>query len=300
MEKPDLTSINNFPPQVLQLFDKYVHGDIDRRGFLDAASKYAIGGLSAAAFLNALSPNFAQAQKIAPDDARLWIEDIHIPSPNGSGRLNAYMARPKNLRFLQRIGVVIIAHENRGLNPHIKDIARRIALEGFIAIAPDALTSLGGYPGNEDEARAKFATLDQNKIKADFLAAARHCWTIEHSNRKIGAIGFCWGGGMVNYMATQLDFLRAGVPFYGAAAPLEGVVNIRAKLQLHFAADDARFNEMWPPYQEALKANHKNFEAFTYAQTLHGFNNDTTPRFNAAAAALAWGRSIAFLKANLR
>lgn len=300
METPKPDKIEDFPPEVVKLFDKYVHGDIDRRGFLDGASKYAVGGITAAVFLDALSPNFAAAEVISPDDPRLWIEDIRIPSPQGSGTINAYMARPRNLRFLQGLGVVIVVHENRGLNPHIKDIARRIALAGFIAIAPDALTSLGGYPGNEDEARAKFATLDQVKIKADFLAAARHGRIIEHSNRKIGAIGFCYGGGMVNYMATQLPFLRAGVPFYGAAAPLDGVKNIRAKLQLHFASDDARFNEMWPPYEAALKANNKPFEAFTYQGTMHGFNNDTTPRFNASAAALAWGRAIAHFNANLR
>ncbi len=300
METPKFDKIEDFPPEVVKLFDKYVHGDIDRRGFLEAASKYAVAGTSAAVFLNALSPKFAEAEQIAQNDPRLWIENIRYPSPRGSIDVNAYMARPKRLRFLQRLPVVIVIHENRGLNPHIKDIARRIALEGFIAIAPDALSSLGGYPGTEDEARAKFSTLDQSKIRQDFIRAVEHAKIIEHSSRKIGAIGFCYGGGMVNFLATQMPDLRAGVPFYGAAAPLDGVKNIKAKLQLHFASDDARFNEMWPPYEAALKANQKQYSAHFYEGTVHGFNNDTTPRYNKTAADLAWSRAMAFLKAELR
>ena len=289
-----------FPREIMQLFDKYVHGDIDRRGFLEGAGKFAVGGLSAAAYLSALSPDFANAQQIRPNDARLWTESIRIPSPNGSGTINAYLARPRNIRFLRKLPVIIVVHENRGLNPHIKDIARRIALENYIAIAPDALTALGGYPGDEDTARARFATLDQNKIKQDFIAAARFSRVTEHANNKLGAIGFCYGGGMVNYLAAQCDFLNAAVPFYGAAAPLDGVANIRAKLLLHFASDDERFNAMWPPFEAALRAANKPYQAFTYDGTMHGFNNDTTPRYNQAAATLAWQRTIAFFNQELK
>lgn len=299
MESPKLEDIKDFPPEIVKLFDKYVHGDIDKRGFLEAAAKYAIGGISAAAFLNALSPEFAAAQQVSPEDERLHIDDVSIISRQGSGRIHAKIMRPRKIGFFQKLPVVLVIHENRGLNPHIEDIARRIALEGFIAIAPDALTLLGGYPGSEDEARAKFATLDQNKIKQDFIAAAKFAKRAPYSNHKVGAIGFCYGGGMVNYLATQVPFLRAGVPFYGAAAPLDGVAQINAKLQLHFASDDARFNEMWPPYEAALNANQKQYQTFTYDGTVHGFNNDTTPRYNKTAADLAWSRAIAFLKAEL-
>lgn len=293
-------NIDEFPKPIITLFDKYVHGDIDRRGFIEGAAGFAISASAAGAMLNALLPDFASAQKIAPDDKRLWIEDIHIPSPNGSGVINAYLARPKKIGFLQKLPVIIIIHENRGLNPHIKDIARRIALEGYIAIAPDALTALGGYPGDEDAARAKFATLDQNKIKQDFIAAAKFARVTEHGNNKLGAIGFCYGGGMVNYLATQLEELNAGVAFYGAAPNLEDVPNIKAKLMLHFAQDDERFNAMWPPYEAALKANNKPYQAFNYEGTVHGFNNDTTPRYNEKMAALAWSRSMEFFKQKLK
>lgn len=291
---------NEYPREIMGLFDKFVHGDIDRRGFIEGAGKFSISALSAGAFLNSLVPNFAAAQKTEPNDKRLWIEDIRIPSKKGSGVINAYLARPKNLKIWNRLPVILVVHENRGLNPHIKDIARRIALEGFIAIAPDALTSLGGYPGNEDDARTKFGTLDQNKIKEDFIAAANFAKITEHSNDKLGAIGFCYGGGIVNFLATKINFMRAGVPFYGAAANIADVPNIKAKLMLQFASDDERFNAMWPAYEAALKANKKSYQAFTYEGTLHGFNNDTTPRFNEKMAQLAWSRSIEFFKKELK
>lgn len=289
-----------FPKEIMGLFDKYVHGDIDRRGFIEGAGKFAISASIAGAYLNSLVPNFAQAQKIAPNDNRLWTEDIKIPSKLGSGHINAYLARPKKIRFLQKLPVIIVIHENRGLNPHIKDITRRIALEGFIAIAPDALTSLGGYPGNEDDARAKFASLDQAKIKQDFIAAAKFAKVTEHANNKLGAIGFCYGGGMSNYLATELTNLKAAIPFYGAAAPIENVGKIKAKIMLHFASDDERFNAMWPKYKEALIANNKSFEEYFYEGTVHGFNNDTTPRYNEKMASLAWQRSIDFFKRELK
>lgn len=291
---------NEYPKEIMGLFDKFVHGDIDRRGFIEGAGKFAISASSAGAFLNSLLPNFAQAQKISPDDKRLWTEDIKIPSKNGSGIINAYLARPKKLKFLQKLPVIIVVHENRGLNPHIKDIARRIALEGFIAIAPDALTSLGGYPGDEDMARTKFATLDQAKIKQDFIAAANFAKVTEHANNKLGAIGFCYGGGMVNFLATEMPNMKIVIPFYGAPAPIENVSKIKSEIMLHFASDDERFNAMWPKYKEALEANKKQFEAFFYEGTMHGFNNDTTPRYNEKMANLAWQRSIEKFKKVLK
>lgn len=293
-------NINEFPREIVGLFDKFVHGDIDRRGFIEGAGKYSISAIAAGAMLNSLLPDFASAQKIMPDDKRLVTNKIEILSPNGSGKINAYFVRPSNAKLKKKLPCVIVIHENRGLNPHIEDIARRIALEGFVVLAPDALTSLGGYPGNEDDARAKFQTLDQNKIKADFISVAEYARKMPSSNGKIGAIGFCYGGGMANYLATKIDYLRAAVPFYGASADAASVPNIKAKIQLHFASDDQRFNDMWPPYEAALKAANKNYEAFFYEGTVHGFNNDTTPRFNEAAAELAWSRSIKFLKKSLK
>lgn len=299
MSSKNLTH-NDFPREIIHLFDKFVHGDIDRRGFIEGAGKFSISAAAAAGFLETLRPDFANAQQIAPNDARLWVEDIHIPSPQGSGTINAYLARPKNLRFLQTAPVIIVVHENRGLNPHIKDIARRLALAGYIAIAPDALTALGGYPGDEDSARTKFATLDQNKIKLDFIAACNFAKITEHSNRKIGVVGFCYGGGMVNYLASKVSFLRAGVAFYGGPPALSDVPNIHANLMLQFAADDERINAAWPAYEAALKAANKPYQAFTYPNTVHGFNNDTTPRYSPEQARIAWDRTLAFFTQNLR
>jgi carboxymethylenebutenolidase len=291
-------NIKDYPPQIVKLFDKYVHGDIDRRGFLEGAAKYAIGATAAGAFLNSLVPDFANAQKIKPNDERLLSENVKITSPNASGFINALIVRPKNTGA-KPIGVVIVVHENRGLNPHIEDIARRIALENYIAIAPDALSAIGGYPGNEDTARAKFQTLDQNKIRNDFLYVCEYAKNLDGGNGKIAMIGFCYGGGMVNYMATKVPYLRAGIAFYGAAAPLEEVKNIEASLMLHFAQDDERFNAMWPPYRDALEYYGKRFKAYNYKGTTHGFNNDTTPRYNEKMANLAWKRSMKFIKSRI-
>ena len=285
---------HDFPKEILSLFDKFVHGDIDRRGFIEGAGKFAISASVASGYLASLVPDFANAQKIAPNHPDLWIERIRIPSKSGSGVINAYLARPKNLSIFQKLPVIIVCHENRGLNPHIEDITRRIALNGYIAIAPDALTALGGYPGNEDKARELFAKLDQNKIREDFLAAVKFADITEHGNDKVGVIGFCWGGGMANYLAANSNKVNAAIAFYGAPPPLEKVPNIKGKLLLHFAQDDERFNAMWPDYEKALKANHKDYVAFVYPNTVHGFNNDTTPRYNEKMANLAWNRSMNF------
>jgi carboxymethylenebutenolidase len=291
-DKP-LSQASDFPPEVLRLFDQYVHNLIDRRAFLDSAGRFAVGGLTAAALLDALNPRFAEAEQVAKTDARLSGETIDFPSPHGNATARGYLVRPKGGG---KRPAVLVVHENRGLNPHIEDIARRLALEGFLAFAPDALAPRGGYPGDEDKAREEFAKLDQAKAREDFVAAA--VWLRGHaeSTGHVGVTGFCYGGGVANVLATRLPDLRGAVPFYGMAPPLDAVPAIKAKLLLHFAEHDDRINASWPPYEAALKAAGVAYEAHIYAGTQHGFNNDTTPRFDAAAAKLAWDRTVAFLK----
>ena len=293
---PRLTA-DDFQPEVLQLFDRYVHGDISRRGFLDRATALVGSATAAAGLLTALSPQFAAAQQVAPNDARLQVRYQNFESPQGTGTVRCYMAKPAQAKG--RLPTVMVIHENRGLNPHIEDIARRLALDGFLACAPDALTSLGGYPGDEDKARDLFAKLDDKKRANDFLAVLQVLLQSPESTGKVGAIGFCFGGGMVNTLATQVPELAAGVPFYGGQPPAQDVAKIKAPLQIHYAGADERVNAGWPAYEAALKAHGKHYEAFIYAGVQHGFNNDTTPRFDAAAAKLAWQRSTDFLKAKL-
>ena len=299
-DKP-LTKAGDFPPEVLKLFDQYVHNVIDRGGFLEGAAKFAVGGVTAAGFLEALSPRFAEAQQVPPDDKRLEAEKIEFPSPHGYGKARGYLVHPAPAgKHTGPLPTILVVHENRGLNPHIEDIARRLALEGFVAFAPDALFPLGGYPGDEDQARARFAKLDQAKTREDFVAAAGFARTLPGSNGKLGVIGFCYGGGIANFLATRLPDLAATVPFYGSAPPLDQVKAIKAALQLHFASNDDRINTSWPPYEAALKAAHVRYEAFTYPHTEHGFNNDTTPRYDPPAAKLAWQRTLAFFDRTLR
>ena len=289
----------DFDPEVLQIFDQYVHGRIDRRGFLDRAARCAAAsGTTAAALLAALSPNFAAAQKVSPTDPRIRNEFVEFASPAGNGKVRALVSRPA--QAAGPLPVVLVVHENRGLNPHIEDIARRLALDNFIAVAPDALFTQGGYPGDEDKARELFAKLDQNKTGEDFVATANHARSIAGGNGKLGAVGFCWGGGIVNLVAARVPELAAGAPFYGRPAPLDRVGKIKAELLLHFAGNDAGINAAWPPYEAALKAAGVRFEAHTYPGTQHGFNNDTTPRFDEAAAKLAWGRTLALFNRTLR
>ena len=286
-------------PELWKLFDQYVHGDIDRRGFLDRAGRFATAaGMTAAGLLAALSPDFARAQKVAPGDARIKTEFVEFASPAGYGKVRAYVARPA--AAAGPLPVVLVVHENRGLNPHIEDIARRLALDHFIAVAPDALFPLGGYPGDEDKAREQFAKLDQGKTREDFLAAAAWARTVPGGNGKLGAVGFCYGGGMVNFLATRVPELRAGAPFYGAAPALQQAAQVKAELSLVFADNDERINAAWPPYEAALKAAGVKFEAFKYPGTQHGFNNDTTPRFDAAAATQAWTHTLALFNRTLR
>jgi carboxymethylenebutenolidase len=296
-DKTRLTSAD-FAPEVLSLFDQYVHGGIDRRGFLDGAARFAVGGVSAAALLEALSPKFAQAQQVPPTDSRIRIERLDFASPKGYGKARAYVARPAQASG--PLPVVLVAHENRGLNPHIEDIARRLALENFIAVAPDALFPLGGYPGDEDKARALFGQLDQVRTAEDFLAAAAVAKAIAGGSGKLGAIGFCWGGGTVNMLATRFPDLNAAVPFYGIAPPAAQVPAIKAALLLVFADNDERINSTWPRYEAALKEAKIPFQAMRYPGTEHGFNNDTTPRYDETAARLAWGRAVSLFNATLR
>jgi carboxymethylenebutenolidase len=287
----------DFPQEVLNLFDKYVHGDIDRRGFLERATKYAVGGMTASMLLDALSPRFAEAQQIPKDDKRLKATMVEYASPKGQGKMRGYLVRPANASG--KLPGVLVVHENRGLNPHIEDIARRIALEGFMAFAPDALAPLGGYPGDEDKARELFGKLDPQKVREDFVAAAEFLKSRPDCTGKIGVVGFCVGGGIANFLATQLPDLSAAVPFYGAQPKSEDVAKIKAPLLIHYAEQDERITAGAAAYETALKANHVRYQMFTYPGTQHGFNNDTTPRYDKAAAELAWKRTIDFLKKNL-
>jgi carboxymethylenebutenolidase len=288
----------DFPPQVLKLFDHYVHGLSSRRAFLEGAAKYAVGGATAAGFLAALSPRFAEAQVIRPDDPRIKVATVEFPSPNGYGTVKGLLAQPAHATG--KLPVVLVVHENRGLNPHIEDIARRLAVDNFIAFAPDALAPLGGYPGDEDKARELFPKLDQDKTHNDFLAAAAALKALPQGNGKLGVVGFCYGGGIANFVATKLPDLAAAVPFYGNQPSAEDAAKIRAPLLLHYAGADDRINAGWPAYEAALKAANVNYQAFIYPGVQHGFNNDTTPRFDEAAAKLAWGRTIDFFNAHLR
>jgi carboxymethylenebutenolidase len=292
-----LKKASDFNPEVLKLFDEYVHGFIDRRGFLSGASKYAVGGVTAAMLLDALNPKFAAAQQVAKDDKRINTRYVEYPSPQGYGTIKGYLATPANASG--KLPTMLVVHENRGLNPHIEDIARRLALDNFQAFAPDALTPFGGYPGDEDKARDSFGKLDQAKTRNDFIAAVTYLKSLPSSGQKIGAIGFCYGGSVVNMLATRFPDLGAAVPFYGGPPPAEEAAKIRSPLQAHYAGNDARTNAGWPVLDAALKANGVEHEMFIYPGVEHGFNNDTTPRYDDAAAKLAWQRTIAFLKKNV-
>ncbi|MFC5608345.1 dienelactone hydrolase family protein [Variovorax soli] len=294
---PRLTAAD-FDQDLLILFDAYVHGDLDRRGFLASAQKFAKAGMTAAGLLAALSPNFAAGQQVPADDSRLKIDRPSYPSPQGNGTIKGYLVRPASAGT-RKLPTVLVIHENRGLNPHIEDIARRLALDGYMAFAPDALTPLGGYPGNEDDARAAFAKLDQGKAREDFLAAMSWLKARPDTTGKIGAVGFCWGGGMVHQLSLRAPELTAGVPFYGNTPDPAEAAKVKVPLLIQQADVDERINAAWPAYEAALKAADVRFAAYRYPGTQHGFNNDTTPRYDAAAAKLAWSRTMEFFKANL-
>ena len=289
----------DFSPELLNVFDQYVHGDIDRRGFFDRAAKYVAAPMTAAIALDLLSPKFAEAQQVAKDDKRIKTESVEIDSPKGYGKIKAYVAKPANATG--KLPTVLVIHENRGLNPHIEDIARRLALENFLAVAPDALTPLGGYPSEgEDKARELFPKLDQAKTREDFIAATNYARTRPDSTGKIGAVGFCYGGGMVNFLASRIPEIAAGVPFYGGAGPLEDVKNVKAAMLIQHGGNDKRLVEAWPAHEAALKAAGVRYEGYVYNNAEHGFNNDTTPRYDAASAKLAWDRTIAHFNKYLR
>jgi carboxymethylenebutenolidase len=287
----------DFQPEVLQLFDRYVHGDLSRRGFVEQATRYAGSSAAAVGLLAALSPQFAQATVVPANDARIVTRQQAFDSPLGNGKVSGLLAKPA--KATGKLPVVLVVHENRGLNPHIEDITRRLAVDGFLAFAPDALAVAGGYPGDEDKAREAFSKLDQAKARADFVAATRALLALPEGNGKVGVVGFCYGGGMANYLATQVPELAAAVPFYGGQPPAAEVAKIKSPLLIHYAGKDDRINAGWPAYEAALKAAGVRHEGHIYAGTEHGFNNDTTPRFDAAAAQLAWSRTMALFKANL-
>jgi len=288
----------DFHPQALKLFDQYVHGLVSRRDFLQRAAQFTAAGVTAEALLAALSPRFAEAQQVSSQDTRISTRYVEIPSPQGYGKLRGYLAEPAKRKG--KLPTVLVAHENRGLNPHIEDIARRLALDNFIAFAPDALFPLGGYPGDEDKARELFGKLDQAKTREDFLAAEDYLKHLPEGNGKVGVVGFCYGGGIANFLATRVPDLAAAVPFYGAQPSAEDAAKIKAPLLIHYAEKDERIDAGWPAYEQALKAAGVHYQAYIYPGVQHGFNNDTTPRYDETAAKLAWKRTIEFFNQHLR
>jgi len=293
-----MSAKDTIDPQVIKLYDLYCHGYIDRREFFRRAAGLTIGGVSALAMANALLPSYAEAQTISFTDERIKALYVEYPSPGGtSGTMRGYLVQPKGSGPFP---AVLVIHENRGLNPYVEDVARRAAVEGFLALAPDGLSPIGGYPGNDDDGRTMQASLDQAKLRQDMVNSARYLKSHSLCNGKLGATGFCWGGGMVNNLAVVMGSdLSAGVPFYGPAPAATEVGSIKAPLLLHYAENDERINAMWPDYEAALKANKVTYQRYLYAGTNHGFHNNSTPRYNKAAANLAWERSIAFFKQHL-
>ena len=284
--------------EVFDLYDAYAHNRLTRRDFMEKLSTYAVGGVTVTALMSFLMPDYKGAIQTSPDDPRLKSEYITYSSPQGGGTIKALLSKPEDAK--QKLGGIVVVHENRGLNPHIEDVARRAALAGFISIAPDALTPLGGYPGNDDEGRAMQSKLDRNKMLEDFIAAYEYLKNQKDCNGKVGVVGFCFGGWIANMMAVRIPSLSAAVPFYGGQPAVEDVPNIHAPLLLHYAGLDTHVNEGWPAYDSALKANKKDYEAFVYPNVNHGFHNDTTPRYDKAAAELAWKRTIDFFKRKLQ
>lgn len=287
-----------FDQELLDLYDGYVHGQIDRRTFLDKAARFAVGGLTAAALLNTLMPNYAWASQIATDDERIKSEYISYPSPKGHDKTKGYLVQPA--KSDDKIPGVLVIHENRGLNPYIEDVVRRTAVAGFLALGPDALAPLGGYPGTDDEGRQMQRELDRDKVKQDFIAAAQYLKSHPRCNGKVGVVGFCFGGGMANTLAVEIpDVINAAVPFYGRQPASEDVPKIKAAVLVQNAELDRRINEGWPAYEEALKKAGVDYTQYMYAGCNHGFHNDTTPRYDEENAKLAWQRTIDFFNRHL-
>ena len=297
-KKMERKTADDYPQELLDLFHEYQHGDIDRRSFLAGAAKFAIGGLTVAAIFESLTPNYAWAQQVPKDDKDLKLGYETVPSPSGNGSIKGYLARPVKGK---KLPVVLVIHENRGLNPYIEDVARRLAKAGYMAYAPDGLTSVGGYPGSDEKGAAAFRTVDGKKMTEDFVAAAKWLKARPDSTGKLGAVGFCFGGGMVNQLAVRLGKdLNAGVAFYGRQPGADDVQKIAAPLMLHYAGNDQGVDAGIPAFETALKANKKKYELFMYDGKQHGFHNDTTPRYDAEAAKLAWERTLDFFKKNLK
>lgn len=290
---------SDFDQGLLNLFDKYVHGFIDRRSFMKDAGKYAVGGLTITAILDSLSPNYAWARQVDPEDPEIETQYIEYKSPNGNGDMRGYMAAPAGASG--KLPGIVVVHENRGLNPYVEDVVRRLGKAGYIAFGPDALWPLGGYPGNDDDGRAMQRKLDRSKIVEDFIVAAQLLDSRENCTGELGVVGFCFGGWMANRLAVRLpELVKAAVPYYGGQPSAEDTAKIKGALQLHYGELDQRVNAGWPAYEEALKANRIEHEAFFYEGANHGFHNDTTPRFDEAAASLAWGRTVAFFDKYLK
>jgi carboxymethylenebutenolidase len=295
----DRKKASDFPQELLDLLDRYVHGHIDRRGFLDGAQKFAVGGLTALAIFESLRPNYAWAQQVPKDDKRIKTEFATVPSPEGNGTIRGYLVRPANASG--KLPGVLVVHENRGLNPYIEDVARRLGTEGFMAFAPDGLTSVGGYQDSDEKGAQLFQQVNQPKMTEDFVAAAKWLKARPDCTGKIGVVGFCYGGGIANKLAVRLgEDLAAAVPFYGAQPPAADVAKIKAPLLLHYASLDARITGNWPAFEEALKANHVTYMGYVYEGANHGFHNDTTPRYDEAAAKLAWKRTLDFFNKYLK
>ncbi|MDZ4310402.1 MAG: YghX family hydrolase [Cypionkella sp.] len=287
----------DFSPELLELYDFYAHGKISKREFLDKAAKFTVGGLTAAALLGIMSPNYALAEQVSFNDPEILAEYVTYPSPNGNGEVRGYLVKPAAASG--KLPSVVVVHENRGLNPYIEDVARRLAKAGFLALAPDGLTSVGGYPGNDEEGKTLQSTVDPTKLMNDFFAAIEWMMAHEGSTGRVGITGFCYGGGVSNAAAVAYPELGGAVPFYGMQAKAEDVPKIKCPILLHYAELDTRVNEGWPAYEAALKAAGTKYEAFIYPGVNHGFHNDSTPRYDKAAADLAWERTVAFFRANL-
>lgn len=294
-------SSTEYPQELWQNFDRFVHGDIDRRTFLSYLQKFAIGGLTAQAIFETLRPNFAWAIQVPKDDQRITVETATVNSPEGHGKITGHLAKPKVInKKLQKYPTVLVVHENRGLNPYIEDVARRFATEGFIAFAPDGLTSVGGYPGDEDKGREIFQKVDQEKMTKDFESAARWLKSRPDANGKLGVVGFCFGGKIANTLAVRMGSdLQAAVPFYGSQPEAKDAPKIKAHLMIHDASEDERIVKGWPAYEAALKANKIPYTHHMYQGAQHGFHNDTTPRYDEKAAKLAWERTVGFFRERL-
>ncbi|MEJ2553749.1 MAG: YghX family hydrolase [Gammaproteobacteria bacterium] len=292
-----LKQAGDFDQELLNLYDRYAHNLISRREFFEGAARFAVGGITAAALIESLMPNYALAKQVDEEDARIKAEYIEYAAPKGHGKIRGYLVRPTGHRG--KLPGVVVVHENRGLNPYIEDVARRLAVAGFLALAPDGLTPVGGYPGTDEEGKKLQAGLDPNKLLEDFIAAFERLKSDPGCTGKVGVVGFCYGGGVANAMAVRLPDLAAAVPFYGRQPAAADVPRIKAPLLLHYAGLDERINAGWPDYEKALKANGKEYTAYIYPGVNHGFHNDTTPRYDEAAARLAWKRTIDFFKAKL-